>query len=304
MADLAWYRREFLQKLQISKQRNICGKPMSSGCTFKRKKGEWRQKVLKVTGEDLCSKSPFLYPSCRDEARLNHSGTQRWGAGNRMAATPRSLWSLLFGCRLTLTQNNLFLSWQKTQQLTSHICSGANCRHAQTEVADQVQQIPAAILWHLPPQSTGKYSCSYHSPQYKVLVMSSKVLTKATASTFVPCSNFLLPITAQELFSPWAWDKATATSARPHVAMCGRKRPLSSQHRERALGVLQAEGYWSDSFQMGDVWLRGGRLFLGTASASSRWMHNSPPLPAPTVTLAALVPTEQHAVQLWPIQHR
>lgn len=81
----------FSKSYRFLSKETLVANPVPSGCTLKRKKWEWRQEVPKVIGEDFASKSPFLYPSCRDGAMLNHSGTLWWGAGNRMAATPHSL---------------------------------------------------------------------------------------------------------------------------------------------------------------------------------------------------------------------
>lgn len=245
---------------------------------------------------------------------LNHSGTLWWGAGNRMAATPHSLWSLLFGLRFTHKITYFWAAKDPTahqpphffrQQLQTSTCTNWSNWSTPADPSCQTSTFTTTIMAASTAASIlkGKHGCFYHSPHYQVLVKSLELLTKATTSAFLPRSNFLLPVTAQELISPWAWDKGTATSVRPQVPTRGQEgAPLLQTQGEGS--VLQAEDYWSDSFQMGDVWLRGRRLFLGTASVGSRWTHNSPPLPAPGATLAAQLPTEQHAVQLRPTQHR
>lgn len=165
---------------------------------------------------------------------LNHSGTLWWGAGNRMAATPHSLWSLLFGFRLTHKITYFWAAKDPTahqpphffrQQLQTSTCTNWSNWSTPADPSCQTSTFTTTIMAASTAASIlkGKHGCFYHSPHYQVLVKSLELLTKATTSAFLPRSNFLLPVTAQELISPWAWDKGTATSVRPQVPMRGQE---------------------------------------------------------------------------------
>lgn len=89
--------------------------------------------------------------------------------------------------------------------------------------------------------------------------------------------------------------------ARGTRARLGQTPPPQNTSRGRLPAYSRLRDTNLISFQTGNLWLRGRHLFLGMASASSRWKSNRLRPPAITAASTAQLPTQVPS-KLWPAQ--